>query len=212
MEERNGKTLPASQGRGTEELHKKRYRKYRLVSALGRLIELKDPHVARHCSSVARIANAIGREMGLSPRKMQDLEKGALLHDIGKIMVDSSVLNDKNTLTDQELLQIKNHPENGMRILSMFVFEERITDMAWHHHEAWDGSGYPDGLCGTRIPQLTRIVSIADALDAMLEDRPYRKHLTDEQITAEIEKGKGTQFDPQICDIVIYLIRKNKLL
>ena len=166
---------------------------------------------ANHCESVSRYSLIIGKELNLPGDQLDKLNQAALLHYIGKIMVDNCVLNKKKPLTERDFLQIRSHSEKGMRILTQFHMNDFVIDAAWHHHERWDGGGYPDGIQEESIPLITRIVCIADALDAMTEDRPYRKHLSDDEIIKQIERGRGSQFDPEISDIVIKLIKEKKL-
>lgn len=199
------------QKKDRDTLHKKRMKNVTLIDMLFSIIDLKDPLTAKHCESVARYSLIIGKELGLPGDQLDKLNQSALLHDIGKIMVDNCVLYKKKPLTERDFLQIRSHSEKGMRILTQFQMNDCIVDAAWHHHERWDGEGYPDGIQGESISYLTRIVCIADALDAMTEDRPYRRHLNDEEIIKQIETGKESQFDPMIADIVIKLIKEKRL-
>lgn len=192
-------------------IHKKRTKNATIMRMLFSLIGLKHPPTANHSESVARYASIIGKALNLPGDQLDKLNQAALLHDIGKIMVDNCVLNEKKPLTDRDFLQIRSHAEKGMRILTQFQMNDYIIDAAWHHHERWDGEGYPDGIQGESISLITRIVCIADALDAMADDRPYRKHLSDDEIIKQIEKGKGSQFDPGIADVVIKLIKEKRL-
>lgn len=192
-------------------LHKTRMKNVKLMEMLFAIIDLKDPLTANHCESVARYALTIGKELKLPGDQLDKLNQAARLHDIGKIMVDNSVLNKKKPLTERDFLQIRSHAEKGMRILTILQTNDYIIDAAWHHHERWDGEGYPDGIQEESISYITRIVCIADALDAMTEDRPYRRHLSDEEIITQIEMGRGTQFDPELADTVIKLIKEKRL-
>lgn len=197
--------------RERDSLYQKRQRDVNIIEILVSIIELKDPATARHCRSVAKYALAIGKELGLPGDKLDKLNQAAVLHDIGKILVDCRVLNNGEKLSDREFMEIKNHAAMGMRILSLFSFPSCVIDVAWHHHEKWDGTGYPDGLSGESIHFLTRIVSVADALDAMTEDRPYREHLTDNKIVEQLETERGKQFDPEIANAAIRLIREKRI-
>lgn len=182
-----------------------------LTNTLYAIMDLKDPYTARHCEFVAKCSGLIGRELNLTENQIKNLEHAAYLHDIGKIMVDVWILNKHEPLTDREMMQIYTHSEKGMRILTLFGFSSTVVDVAWHHHERWDGGGYPDGLRRKSINLLTRIVSVSDAVAAMAEDRPYKKHLADEEIIKELEKGKGKQFDPDLAEIAISLIKGKRL-
>lgn len=182
-----------------------------LTNTLSAIIDLKDPYTARHCEFVAKCSLLIGKELKLPDGQLKKLEQAAILHDIGKIMVDVGILNKCEPLTDREMMQIRTHAEKGMRILTLFGFSNFVVDAAWHHHEQWDGSGYPDGLKGNSINPMTRIVSISDSVAAMAEDRPYKIHLADEDIVKELEKGKRKQFEPELADVVISMIKEKKL-
>ena len=192
-------------------IHKKRTKNTNLMGMLFSLIVLKHPPTSDHSESVSRYATIIAKALNLPGDQIDKVKQAGLLHDIGKIMVDNCVLNKKKPLTERDFLQIRSHSEKGMRILTQFKMNNYIIDAAWHHHERWDGEGYPDGIQGESISLITRIVCIADALDAMADDRPYRKHLSDEEIIKQIEEGKGSQFDPDIADVVIKLIKEKRL-
>lgn len=212
---RSGKRTasPPAKPAPKDNLHKTRLgpSKPKLMKPLESIINIKDLPTSRHCESVARYSLSIGKELNLPGDQLDKLNQAALLHDIGKLMVDNCVLNKSKPLNESENLQIRSHPGNGMRILTLFHMNEYIIDAAWHHHERWDGGGYPDGKTGESISLLTRIVSIADALDAMAEDRPYRKHLNDDEIITQIQMGRGSQFDPELADIAVKLIKERRL-
>lgn len=184
----------------------------RVVDSLYNCIDLKDPKLARHCQAVASYSVRIASALGYKQKELKKLSDAALLHDVGKIMVDTVILNKQGQLTDREFLQIRGHSERGMRILAGFRVGDLATDVAWHHHERWDGQGYPDGLKTEEINRLTRIVSVADSIDAMAENRPYRNHLNDEEIITQLTVGSGKQFDPEIAEAAIKLIRLGKLV
>lgn len=184
----------------------------RLVNALFELIRQKDKQLALHCENVAMYSVKIGKTLNLSKTQLKILNDGALLHDVGKIMVDTIALNKRGELNEREYLQIKTHAAQGAEIMDTFHVNRQITDIVWHHHEKWDGNGYPDGLKGKEIPLLARIVSISDSIDAMNTDRPYKHRLSQEEIIAELRKGSGTQFDEKIVEPTIMLIRNGMLL
>ncbi len=194
-----------------ERIHNLRLNIKKQTESLFALIQLKDPLIANHCVAVTKYALAIGKELNLEGNELDRLNQAAALHDIGKLLVDDAVIRKRDKLNQREYHQIQAHPEKGMRILAAFMMHESILDAAWHHHERWDGNGYPDGISGETIQLLTRIISIADAIDAMSEDRPYRKHLSDDEIIKELEDKRGTQFDPGLADIAIRLIKENRL-
>lgn len=186
-------------------------RNIRIVDALFNCIDLKDPKLARHCQAVAAYSLHIASAMGLG-HDLRKLREAALLHDIGKLMVDTAILNKQGSLTDREFLQVRGHSERGMRFLSFFRLGDIATDVAWHHHERWDGQGYPDGLKENEIHQFTRIVTVADAVDAMAENRPYRNHLSDDEIISQLSAGIGRQFEPDIAETAIRLIQSGELV
>lgn len=184
---------------------------HELVKAIFKQIELKDMNTANHSRAVAYYSECIGICIGLETNKMARLKDAALLHDTGKIMVDLVVLNKKHPLNERERLQMQRHAELGMRALSGFHLSDEITDAAWHHHERWDGTGYPDGLRGEDIPLLTRIVSISDALEAMSAKRPYSRSLPLIRIRQELAEGTGKQFDPILAEAVQRLLDNGKM-
>ena len=184
---------------------------HRLVEAIFKQIEIKDINTANHCRAVAYYSECIGICMGLDKRELSLLKDAAMLHDIGKLMVDLVVLNKKGTLDDRERLQMQRHAEIGMRILAGFHLSDKITDAAWHHHERWDGTGYPDGLKGENISLITRIVSISDALEAMSAVRPYNGPLPFQQIIQELTHGAGRQFDPELAQKARGLLMDKKM-
>lgn len=173
---------------------------HRLVKAIYKQIEVKDMRTANHCRAVSYYSECIALNIGLCQNKVDILKDAALLHDVGKIMVDLVVLNKRKPLTSRELLQIQRHAEMGMHILSGFHLGDEIVDAAWHHHERWDGSGYPDGLAGEDINLLTRIISVADALEAMSAERPNAGPLPFNKIVQELSNGSGNQFDPKLAE------------
>lgn len=184
---------------------------HRLVKGIFKQIEIKDMNTANHSWAVAYYSECIGIYLRLDQKKRALLKDAAMLHDTGKIMVDLSILNKKQPLNNRERLQLQRHAELGMRSLSGFHLNDEIIDVAWHHHERWDGTGYPDGLKGKDINLLTRIVSIADALEAMSAARPYSESLSLERIICELREGTATQFDPDLVKIAIFLLEKKKM-
>lgn len=183
----------------------------RLIDALYNMIMQKDIKTAIHCKNVAEYSVRLGKKLGLNTVQLQLLRDGARLHDIGKIMVDISALNKRSKLNDRELLQVRSHPKEGMKLLTSFRVAEEITDIAWHHHERWDGKGYPDGMKGEEIPYLVRIVCICDAIDAMASNRPYRHKMEKDNILKQLKDGSGTQFDPEMTEVAIEMIENGKI-
>ncbi|MGE5626698.1 MAG: HD domain-containing phosphohydrolase [Solirubrobacterales bacterium] len=156
-----------------------------------------------HSKRVSELSKTIGEEMGLNDEQVQELKNLGLLHDIGKIAVDENILNKPSPLDELEFEEIKRHPEVGYRILSTVNNMSEMADYVLSHHERWDGKGYPKGLKGEEIPLQSRIISVANAYDAMTSRRTYGKMLSHEEAVLELEKNKGTQFDPEIVKIFI---------
>ncbi|MDO4515431.1 MAG: response regulator, partial [Lachnospiraceae bacterium] len=180
-----------------------------IVTALTGAIDAKDTYTNGHSVRVAEYATKIARRAGFSSEIQNDIYVMGLLHDVGKIGVPDAIINKPASLTDEEYAQIKNHPVMGARILKNITeFPKLITGARWHH-ERYDGKGYPDGISGEDIPTEARIIAIADAYDAMSSRRSYRDVLPQEKIRFEIEKGKGTQFDPVFADIMLGMIAED---
>jgi putative nucleotidyltransferase with HDIG domain len=149
---------------------------------------------------VARVAVCLAEEMGLARDDLETIYLGGLLHDIGKIGIDDHVLNKAGALTPEEFEQIKKHPQLGYDILRGVRQLQKILPIVLHHHETWDGAGYPHGLKGDSTPLLARIAAVADAFDAMSSDRPYRRGMPDEKLDAILREGAGKQWDPDVID------------
>lgn len=156
----------------------------------------KDPLTFQHSNRVTEIAASFAKKLGLSVKERMELVVGALLHDIGKIQIDHNILTKNDRLTDEEYNQIKLHPLYGFEMLKGYGMNEEIYQLALFHHERWDGRGYPYGLAGEDIPFLSRILSLADTLDAMTGERPYREPMSWVKAYGEIARNLGTQFDP----------------
>jgi putative nucleotidyltransferase with HDIG domain len=174
------------------------------LASLSNALEAKDQYTSDHTEEVVRLAVSVAAELGLELEVVRNIELGAVLHDIGKVRVPESILNKPGPLDDDEWEVMKTHPEVGERILRPIRSLSAILPIVRHHHERWDGGGYPDGLAERAIPLGARIVSVCDAYRAMTEDRPYRKALPDEEARSELESGAGRQFDP---DCVAALFR-----
>jgi HD-GYP domain-containing protein (c-di-GMP phosphodiesterase class II) len=168
------------------------------IKALAETIDAKDPYTHGHVERVTADALAIADEMGLSKEEKKRIHVGAILHDIGKIGVKDAVLTKPSQLTSEEKKLFDQHPDIGSRIMKPIIQLESIIPMIRHHHEAYDGTGYPDHLRGEAIPLGARIIAVADTFDAMTSDRPYRKAMPDEAAKAEINKLSGIQFDPSV--------------
>ena len=171
------------------------------VRSLAAAIDAKDAYTRGHSDRVATFAALVGERLGLSRDEQLALEFAAYLHDIGKIGVSERVLHKPGRLDPEEIAQIVEHPTIGAAILEPVAFPWEITPIVRHHHEHWDGSGYPDGLSGTQIPLLARIISVADSHEAMVSDRPYRNSLGTQPALDELKRCAGTQFDARIVEV-----------
>jgi putative nucleotidyltransferase with HDIG domain len=181
---------------------------YDTVKALINAIEAKDPYTSGHANRVGEYSVAIAQEINLSAKQIEIIKNAALLHDIGKIGIDDRILNKQERLSELELEVIKNHPSIGYDIIKDIGFLKDVMNIVKHHHEKWDGSGYPMGLKGSEIPIETTVLTISDSYDAMTTDRPYRKALSSEEAIKELLKYSGTQFNPEIIDKAIETLRK----
>jgi putative nucleotidyltransferase with HDIG domain len=168
------------------------------VEALARAIDARDPYTYGHSARVARLSFEIAEEMGLPSDQVIALSRAALLHDIGKIGVEDRVLRKPGPLDKRETAAMREHPVIGYEMLKGLHFLESSLDGVRHHHEHWDGSGYPDGVKGDDIPLPVRILTVADALDALTSDRPYRVAMSFSAAVRTIEAGAGNQFDPTV--------------
>ena len=173
------------------------------ISTIINTLHEKNPREEQHSKRVSEICQNIGVAMGYSEIKISKLKFVGLLHDIGKIAISEGILNKQGKLTEQELFEMKRHPDIGYRILSSSHEMLELADCILAHHEKWDGTGYPKGLKGEAIPTVARIIALADSYDAMTSERPYRKALSEEVVYAEIRNNAGTQFDPEIARIFI---------
>lgn len=181
----------------------------RVVQTLAEAIDAKDTYTNGHSGRVAEYAYEIARRFGYSRKQQDEIYMAGLLHDVGKIGVPDSVINKPGKLTDEEYTQIKIHPVLGDRILRRIHERPILAVVARWHHERYDGTGYPDALSGAEIPEEARIIAVADAYDAMTSRRSYRSILPQEVVRQEIEKGKGTQFDPVFADLMLEIIAED---
>lgn len=170
------------------------------LKALTSSIDAKDPYTRGHSERVAHLSRAISLAMGFSEQESQRIHVAGLVHDIGKIGVPEAILCKAGRLTDEEFLAIKKHPEIGHRILKDVPGLTDVLPGVLHHHERYDGKGYPHGLSGENIPQIARIIGLADTFDAMSSNRSYRSAMPREKVLAEILKCAGTQFDPKVVE------------
>lgn len=170
------------------------------ITAFVNAIESKDPYLKGHSARVALYATEIARMMRLDAETIEVVNRGAMLHDLGKLSIMDTILRKPERLTEDEFTLIKAHPVVGERILKPLRFLAREACAVRHHHERFDGTGYPDGLSGENIPLAARIVTVADVFDAVTSHRPYRTALTVEAARQEIVRGRGSHFDPQVAD------------
>ncbi|MBP3274430.1 MAG: response regulator [Butyrivibrio sp.] len=177
-----------------------------IVKSLAAAIDAKDTYTNGHSVRVADYSAEIARRAGYDVSALQRIYITGLLHDVGKIGIPDAIINKNGKLDDEEYAIIKTHPEKGAAILSNIQDMPELSIGARWHHERFDGKGYPEGLMGEDIPEMARIIAVADAYDAMTSNRSYRKGLPQKVVRAEIEKGKGTQFDPIFAEIMLQMI------
>lgn len=180
------------------------------ITAIANTIDAKDSYTKGHSERVAEYSAVIAREMGWKDEEIQLIYNIALLHDIGKIGIPDAILNKPGRLSDYEFSIIKQHTITGGEILKDIHSMQNAFIAAKYHHERYDGKGYPSGLKGEEIPLFARVIAVADAYDAMTSNRVYRKKLSNDIVLQELEKGKGTQFDPNIANIFIDILKRNQ--
>ena len=180
-----------------------------MIQTLRYTVEAKDPYTRGHSDRVSEYSVLIGEKMGLPEENIKTLRVGGLFHDIGKIGIPDSILLKTDKLSDDEYSEIKNHPSIGAHILGAASIFKNIIPIVKHHHERFDGRGYPSGLKGDEIPFLARIAAVADTFDAMTSKRSYRNALDLQFVKEEIQRCKGTQFDPQIADVFLDILDNN---
>ncbi len=173
------------------------------VNALILTIDAKDHYTYNHSNRVAKLSSSIAEALGIPIKTIKEIENAASIHDIGKIGIEENILRKNGKLTLAEYTEIKEHPAIGARIVQSVPFLEDAIPVILHHHERYDGKGYPGGLKDEHIPLSARIVIIADAIDAMMSARPYRDALTMNNVMSELRNNAATQFDPEIIDIIL---------
>lgn len=183
--------------------------RFRILSLISELVEIRDHYDGRHCYRVMEYSLAVADKLGLSDEQKEHMKFGAILHDIGKIGIKDSVMEKLSPLSSDEFKYIQKHSELGTKILKELDFLEYISDVVLCHHERFDGKGYPLGISGNSIPLESRIIAVANAFDAMTNDRPYRKALPVDKAVEELQKHAGTQFDPKIVDIFVEGVKEN---
>jgi putative nucleotidyltransferase with HDIG domain len=182
-----------------------------MALVLGDVVEADDQYTGEHCRDVVELAGAVGRELGLGADERRNLEFGALLHDVGKVAVPKELINKPGPLTADEYEIVKTHAVEGQRMLDRVGgFMRDVGVIVRHHHERWDGAGYPDGLAGEAIPLSSRIVACCDALNAMTTTRPYRRAISVERALAELRRCSGSQFDPRVVAAVRAVLERGE--
>ena len=183
---------------------------YDTVKSLVLILEFRDQYTLGHSQSVANYAEKIARRMGIDPKTVDMFKKVTLLHDIGKVGVRDSVLLKPDKLTEEEWENIKIHPVLGEQILKPILNDPDMLAIIRNHHERQDGKGYPDGLAHGQIPLLVAIVTVADSYDAMTANRPYRNAMSRSQAIEQLQKGRGSQFHPDVIDVFIEILNERK--
>lgn len=184
------------------------------LAMMVKAIEARDPYTSGHSRRVCGLSRAIAIELGLAQNMVEDIENAALLHDVGKIHAEfAPLLMKEGKLTDQEWTVMKTHSEKSAELVSSFSrFQGFVVSSVRHHHERWDGRGYPDGIAGQEIPLGARIITIADTIDAMTTNRPYRNALPVEVVLSELNKGRGTQFDDELVELTVNSVTVRRLI
>lgn len=176
------------------------------IEGWARALDLRDHETEGHSRRVTQLAFRLGKKLGLDRTQLENLYRGGLLHDIGKIAVPDSILLKQGKLTPDEINLIRQHPAHAKGFMEQIEFLKPAMDVPYGHHEKWDGSGYPQGLNGENIPLLARIFAVADVWDALTTDRPYRKAMTFAAALEVLQEGKGKHFDPRIVDVFIQML------
>ena len=179
-----------------------------IIHALVISVETRDPYTRGHSERVTQYSKEIARKMGLKEKELKNLELACRIHDIGKIGVSDRILLKNGTLTIAEWAEMKMHPARGAEMLTFSEYFKEIIPIVRHHHERWDGKGYPDGLKGEAIPLGARILAVSDTFDAMSSSRPYRDAIDLKKIVRELKDNAGTQLDPQIVDIWLDIMHR----
>jgi diguanylate cyclase (GGDEF)-like protein len=178
----------------------------RTIAALAEAVDSSEQYTSEQRDRLAGVAEKMAKQLNMDTEKVEALNLATRLHDIGKVGVPGSILKKKDKLSPEELAQVQQHPEIGQKILREAEKVQDLISAILYHHERWDGKGYPEQLKGDEIPVMARIVGILDAYRAMISDRPYREALTLEKAAAELRKGAGSQFDPQLVELFIKAI------
>lgn len=184
------------------------------LAMMVKAIEARDPYTSGHSRRVCGLSRAIAVDLGLSAEELENIENAALLHDVGKIHAEfAPLLQKEGKLTDEEWAVMKTHSAKSAELVSSFSrFQGYVVSCVRHHHERWDGRGYPDGIVGPSIPLGARIITIADTIDAMTTNRPYRNALPLEVVLSELNKGKSAQFDPELVELTVNSVTVRRLI
>jgi HD-GYP domain-containing protein (c-di-GMP phosphodiesterase class II) len=178
------------------------------AKVLAYTLEEKDPYTSGHSERVCYYSDFISKRLSLSPKERSELQIASYLHDIGKIGISNRFINKKGTLTPTDWVVIKQHTKKSIELLVPLNLSRDIISYIQHHHERYDGTGYPDGLAGERIPLGARIIAISDSYDSMTSDRPYRKPLTNGDAKSELLKNAGKQFDPKLVSLFLDVLKE----
>lgn len=181
-----------------------------LFAMLGKVFDARDPYVGEHAAQVAIYAAAIAEELELPPAQVKIIRQSGYLHDIGKIAIPESILHKPSSLTDEEYTLVKSHTEIGANLIASSKALSHLAPFIRHHHERWDGKGYPDGLANEAIPLEARILNLCDSVEAMASDRPYHLAKSINEIVAEVVRCTGTQFDPVVVKAFVRIVERQR--
>jgi HD-GYP domain-containing protein (c-di-GMP phosphodiesterase class II) len=181
------------------------------IRALANAVDARDPYTSGHSVRVTRFAVLLAEHLGFTHEILEELRYASLLHDIGKIRISDAILHKPGRLSEEEFEEMKRHPEYGVEIMRPVTAFQSILPFMLHHHERFDGRGYPTGLSGEKIPLQARILCVADCFDAMTSDRPYRRGMKIELAAEELRRNRGSQFDPEVVDLFLHLVEEGKI-
>ena len=179
------------------------------LEALSTALELRDKEAKGHTQRVTEMALSLAKALGMNNMELVDIRRGALLHDIGNLVVSESILHKQGELTVEEWVTIHMHPFYAYEMIGSIEFLSPALDIPFRHHEKWDGSGYPRGLKGEQIPLAARIFAVVDVWDALNSDRPYREAWPEEKVIEHIREQSGKHFDPEVVNVFLQLIKEN---